>query len=130
MSPTISSCGRRQARVRGLGRAGLTLLETMVALVILGLVVVGYLEVFAATARSTRNAEVWSQAIAYAEEGMELAKLNPDAMQGRGVESLPGGFERRVEVRPYSRGLEQLTVVVALPDGGQFALERLIEPPR
>ncbi len=112
------------------GRDGLTLLETMVALVILSLVVVGYLEVFGATARSTRNAEDWSRAIAYAEEAMELAKLDLDYVRARGVEMLPGGFQRRVEVAPWSRRLDQLSVVITFPDGGRFALQRLIGPPR
>ncbi len=102
----------------------------MVALVILGVVVVGYLEVFGATARSTRNAEEWSQAIAYAEEAMELAKLDLDYARARGVEMLPGDFERRVQVAPLNRGLEQLSVVITFPDGGRFALQRLVGSPR
>ncbi len=43
---------------------------------------------------------------------------------------LPGGFERRVEVAPWNRGLEQLSVVITFPDGGRFALQRLVGSPR
>ncbi len=108
-------------------RDGLTLLETMVALVILGLVVVAYLEVFAATTRTVRNAETWSQAVAYAENAMEVVKIDPRNALAGGSEQLGGGFERQVETRHWSEGIQLVTVRVSLPDGGRFTLNRLIE---
>jgi prepilin-type N-terminal cleavage/methylation domain-containing protein len=108
------------------GRAGLTLLETMVALVILGLVMVGYLEVFTASVRGTREAEVWSRAVAYAEDAMEAVKIEPAALPV-GRQPLGDGFERSVEIRPWDASLRLVTVVVYLPEGGSFRLSRLFE---
>lgn len=108
-------------------RDGLTLLETMVALVILALVVVGYLEVFGASVRAAQNAAEWSRAVTYAEAGMEMAKLNLPAALGRGTESFGDGFARRIEVRTSSPRLQLVTVTVTFPDGGSFTLNRLLE---
>jgi prepilin-type N-terminal cleavage/methylation domain-containing protein len=108
-------------------RRGLTLLETMVALVILGLVVLGYLELFGTTVRAAGGAETWSQAIAYAEDGMERIKLDPGDAVSRGEETLPGGFGRRANAQPWQNGLQHVTVIVTLPGGGEFALSRLVE---
>jgi prepilin-type N-terminal cleavage/methylation domain-containing protein len=106
---------------------GLTLLETMVALVILGLVVVGYLEVFAGAARAQRDTEVWIQAVTYAEDGMELAKLDLESATLRGPEELQGGFRRQVSSRALGPGLRLVTVTVFFPDRGQFVLNRLLD---
>jgi len=112
-----------------MNRRGMTLLEVMVALVILSLVVTGYVQLFGATARSVRGAETWSQAVVYAEQGMELAKLDLPAMLARGREPLGGGFARQVTLHPAAAGLRRVTVTVRFPDGGQFAVERLFEGP-
>jgi prepilin-type N-terminal cleavage/methylation domain-containing protein len=108
---------------------GFTLLETMIALVILGLVVVGLLQLFGLAVRSSRSVEAWTRGVAYAEYGMELAKLDPDAAVGRGFERLPNGFARQVTTRAWSDALRVATVTVAFPDGGRFVLERLVESP-
>ncbi len=113
-----------------MNRRGMTLLEVMVALVILGLVVAAYLELFSGALRGAADARIWSQAVAYASDGVERAKLEPSAL-GTGAEQLPGGFARRLETRPWpgGPGLTELRVVVTLPGGGQYALERLVRTP-
>jgi prepilin-type N-terminal cleavage/methylation domain-containing protein len=108
---------------------GFTLLEAMVALVILALVVVGYLEVFGAGARNTRNVETWTQAVTYAEEGMELAKLNLESALLRGRESLPAGFQRQITSRPTDGTILMVTVTITFPESGRFVLNRLVESP-
>ena len=108
-------------------RRGFTLLEAMVALVILGLVVMAYLELFGTTARATSGAEAWSRAVAYAEDGVERTKLDRGDTASPGVEALPGGFERRVEVAPWGDGLQMVTVAVGLPAGGHYEVSRLVE---
>lgn len=110
-------------------RHGLTLLETMVALVILGLVALGYLEVFAGTARAQRDAEIWTEAVTYAEDGMELAKLDLAAALARGNEALEGGFRRRIESRALSPELQLVKVTIEFPERGGFVLNRLLEFP-
>jgi prepilin-type N-terminal cleavage/methylation domain-containing protein len=110
-----------------MNRQGLTLLETMVALVILGLVVLSYLEVFGATARASRAAQEWTLAVSHAEQGMELAKMDLRSALLQGNGTLEGGFERRIDARPWSQEVHWVTVTVTLPAGGRFTLDRLVE---
>jgi|HubBroStandDraft_6_1064221.scaffolds.fasta_scaffold45923_3 prepilin-type N-terminal cleavage/methylation domain-containing protein len=101
-------------------RRGLTLLEVLVALLILSMVVTGYLELFHGGHLLLARSRAWSQAIAYAADGMEQAKLgetNPAA--------LPGGYRRRVSTSAWGPGLEMMTVTVTLPSGARFDLRRL-----
>ena len=101
-------------------RRGLTLLEVLVALMILSLVIAGYLELFHGSHLLLARSRAWSQAIAYAADGMEQAKLgetNPVA--------LPGGYRRRVTAAAWGSGLDMITVTVTLPSGAQFDLRRL-----
>ena len=112
---------------------GLTLLETMVALVILGVVVVSYLEVFGGALRVADDARTWSRAVAYAEDGMEQVKLAPPeaAAALSAPERLVGGFERWVETRQWAGGdgLVHVTIRVSLPGGARYALEQLVRSP-
>jgi prepilin-type N-terminal cleavage/methylation domain-containing protein len=107
-------------------RAGVTLLETLVALVILGLVVTASFQLYATALRSAADAREWSTATAYAQEGMELAKLDLAGMLAREEEELEGGFRRQVEVWPAGGALSQVTVTVVFPDGGRFQVRRLM----
>lgn len=108
---------------------GLTLLEVMVALVILGLVVTGYLEAFAGTARATDDARVWSQAVVYAEDAMETALSRPEDLRSGPEEALGGGFERQVSVRPWAPGIARVTVVIHMPRGASYEVQRLVARP-
>lgn len=109
--------------------AGLTLLEVMVALVILGLVATGFLETFAGALRSTAGARAWAQALVYAEEAQEAIKIDGAAQMTGGGTPLGGGFSRRITLRRWREGLTQATVTITLPDGGQFELDRLVPTP-
>lgn len=108
-------------------RRGFTLLEAMVALTILGLVSLAYLELFGGTVRATEKAAHWSRAVEYAEDGMESVKLMPQSAWELGPERLDGGFVRRVESRPWRGDLRVVSVLVTLPGGGEFAVNRLME---
>ncbi|MGH7470166.1 MAG: type IV pilus modification PilV family protein [Longimicrobiales bacterium] len=108
----------------------MTLLESLVAVVILGLVAVGFLGVFQQTARSTYSAHEWVQAVGLAETTMEQTKLGTGT-SSTFVDSLPAGFARRIDVQPWPvvRGIERVTVTITLPGGGTFALQRLVRAP-
>ena len=114
----------------GAAERGLTLLEVLVALVVLSVVALGYFQVFHGSHALVANAREWSDAIAYAEDAMERTKLG--SAQPASPEALPGGFRRQVTSRPWEPGLIRLTVSVFLPGGGRFDLERLarVEPAR
>jgi len=109
-------------------RSGLTLLEVMVALVILGLVGAGFLQAFAGALRVTAQTRDWAQALVYAELGQERLKIGDSESQGDG--QLGGGFTRRTEVRAWRPGIDRATVTVELPDGRRFQLDRLVPAQR
>ena len=112
---------------RHLAPAGFALLEVLVALIILGLVGLGYLELFHASHRVAAGTREWSEAVEDAEDGIEEAKLGTLVPDGR-VTALAGGYRRQVTRRPWGAGFDLVTVTIFLPGGGQFALERLAKP--
>lgn len=105
---------------------GLTLLEVMVALVILGLVGLGFLELFHQSHRVVADSRQWLAAVVYAEDGMEEVKLQGITNLPPG-EDLPGGFRRQIAASPWRAGLAAVTVTVSLPGGGSFDLQRLVQ---
>jgi type II secretory pathway pseudopilin PulG len=101
-----------------------TLLEALVALVIMGLAAVGFLEAFQGASRSARDADTWAQAVSHAEAGMESALLGVDARE----DSLPG-LGRRIEARAWRGDVDEVTVTVTMPRGGRYVLRRLVRRP-
>ncbi len=104
---------------------GFTLLEVMVALVVLSLVALGYLQLFQGSHRLVGAAREWSQAVEYAEDAIERAKLGEPSLLATPAESLPGGFRREVTSRPWQPGLTLVRVTVFLPGSGRFELDGL-----
>jgi type II secretory pathway pseudopilin PulG len=108
----------------------MTLLETLVALVILGLSAVGFLELFHGTGRSASDAEAWTRAVAVAESTMETATLS---VSGTGdlaaLSNLASDSARQVSVRPVNARIVDVQVTVALPRGGRYVLHRLTRLP-
>lgn len=115
--------------VSPVSRAGLTLLEVMVALVILGLVATGFLETYAGALRATTQSRIWAQALVYGEQGQELIKIGGLDRATGSEAQLGGGFARRVAVQPWQEGVVRATVQVTLPDGSRFELDRLVPRP-
>ena len=120
------------------GERGLTLLEVLVALVILTIVGLGYLQLFHQSHRLVADSREWSAAVLYAQDAMERAKLG-SLSPGALAESLPGGFRREITRRPWplegaggadgaGGRLVLVTVTVLFPDGGRFELYRLAKP--
>jgi len=104
---------------------GLTLLEVLVALVVLSLVALSYLQLFHGSHRLVSASREWSHAVEYAADAIEGAKLGGSSLLGTPAESLPGGFRREIMRRPWQPGLTLVTVTVFLPGGGRFDLDWL-----
>ncbi|MGQ0648793.1 MAG: type IV pilus modification PilV family protein [Gemmatimonadaceae bacterium] len=108
----------------------MSLLEALVALVILGLSVVGFLDVFQSGASSASRAADWAQTVAIAESAMEAATLG-DALQAQqAIGAADERFARRVDVRPYRNDLSEVIVTVTSPRGSTFELHRLLRGTR
>lgn len=102
----------------------MTLLESLVALVIVGLFAVGTLEGLQTSSRSTRSAADWVTAVALADEAMEEARILPGAT-GNDAARLPKGFAAVTERRPRENGMQEIVVTVTMPGGSRFSLRRL-----
>lgn len=104
----------------------MTLLETVVALVILSLSAIGVLGIFQQTNRAAVDAQTWSVATSYAEEGVEAAKIGPVALRDLKLSRLPAGYGRRIQVTAAAHGLLDVTVTVAVPGGATMVVHRLM----
>ncbi len=108
----------------------MTLLEALLALVILALSAVGYLDVFQGSARSVRSAAEWSRLVALAESRMEGATLG-DGLQAQEARRRAGGsvddagYRQEVVVRPWRDGVNEIVVRITGPDGTSYELRRL-----
>ncbi len=105
----------------------MTLLESVIALVILGLASIGFLELFQSTNRGTRNAQEWVTAVAYAEEGIEAVKAN--AVDASVSNPVPAGFSRTIELKPWRDGMTDVVVTVTMTGGARFVIHRLVAAP-
>jgi Tfp pilus assembly protein PilV len=104
----------------------MSLLEALVALVILGVSVVGYLDVFSSASRSVMQAEEWERTVAIAESAMESALLG-DALQAQVALGTPDErFTRSIAVEPWRGEMRQIIVTVGSPRGATFTLRRLV----
>ena len=122
---TVASRGRRGPTVAN--ERGMTLLEVLVALVLLSVVVVGYLQLFHGSHQLLASSREWSHAVAYAADAMEQAKRDPAAAErGLPTEELAGGYRRQITSRPWRPGLALVTATVVLPDGARFDLRTLV----
>ena len=104
----------------------MTLLEALVALVILGASAAGFLGVFQNGARSMQSAAEWNRATEAAEAAIEetvRAKLagtdGPFLTEGAG---LPAS----VTVQQWSTTVDDMVVRVSLPDGRTMTVHRLV----
>lgn len=101
----------------------MTLLESLVALVILGLAAVGFLELFQRASVATRDTASWSRAVSVAELAMERAVLHPVASS-----DTSHGLRQQVSIAAWQHGLRQITVTVDVPPpaGAHVVLHRLV----
>ncbi len=106
----------------------MTLLESVIALVILSLSAIGALEVFQQTNRSVEEAREWTVATAYAEQGIEAAKTGMPALIEALAAPLAAGYSRKIITSPEQFGLNDVSVVVGLPNGASLTVHRLMLP--
>ena len=120
MQRTVS----RGAGLPVIDQLAMTLLEAVIALTILVLSVTGLLEGLQSAARLERSAVSWSTAAAIAESASQAAEtVLPD-------DSLPDGYHRSVEIRPWRGGVSDVVVTVTTPEQRQFVLHRLVRDAR
>ncbi len=102
----------------------MTLLETIVAMVVLGLAAVGFLELFQRVSATTRDTVAWTHAVQVAEERMERAVVGETLA---GVDTVDG-MRTVVRVTPWRAGIREIEVQVTLPAPGaaQVELRRLV----
>ena len=105
----------------------MTMLEALVALVILGASAAGFLGVFQNGARAMQAASEWNRATAVAESVLEEsvnARVR-GASTDVPIENTTG-IETRVDVRPFATNVDDLVVRVTLPDGRSMTVHRLV----
>lgn len=106
----------------------MTLLEALVALVILGTSVAGVLGVFQNGARSVQSADAWNRASVAAESALEeavRARLE-GTITTAPVADVEPGLETRLEVQPWRGNVDDIVVRVTLPDGRAMTVHRLV----
>ena len=106
----------------------MTLLEALVAVVILGTSVVGFLGVFQSGARAVQSADVWNRASSAAASVIEEAVRSRLEGSSEAIETsqLDAGIETRVAVQPWRGRVDDVVVRVTLPDGRAMTVHRLI----
>jgi hypothetical protein len=94
----------------------MTLLESIVAFVVLTLVGIACLDLSRGAMQLEHRSAEWTQAVAQAESAMAAATEGAAAADGLGATVLR---------RPWRTGVDLIEVSVPLPDGGVYRLERL-----
>lgn len=108
------------------GDRGLALLEVLVSLVLLSLAGLGFLQLLQGSHRLFAHSRGWSEAAAYAADGMERAKLALPPLPADAEQELPGGLRRRITGALWQPGLAVVKVTVALPVRGRLDVYRLV----
>jgi Tfp pilus assembly protein PilV len=107
----------------------MTLLESLVALVVLGLSAVGFLELFQRVTRQTADTAAWTRSVAMADAVLERAAAGDASALRSGVDSTDE-WRVIVGVRPIPAGLREVTVTVTSrrASGPSVVLRRLVAP--
>jgi Tfp pilus assembly protein PilE len=102
----------------------MTLLESFIALVVLGLSALGFLELFQQVAARTAATAGRAHIVAIAEATMERALSDRSAIAPTVRDS--AGVRQRVELRQHPSGLLDVVVTVEHARDGQITLHRLV----
>ena len=104
----------------------MTLLEALVALVILGASAAGFLGVFQNGARSVQSAAEWNRATEAAESALEESVRARLAGSSEPLQLDGAGLPTRVEVQQWSATVDDVVVRVSMPDGRTMTVHRLV----
>lgn len=104
----------------------MTLLEALVALVILGASAAGFLGVFQNGARSMQSAAEWNRATEAAEAALEESVRARLAGTNEPLQVDGAGLPTSVTVQQWSATVDDLVVRVSLPDGRTMTVHRLV----
>lgn len=111
----------------------MTLLESIVAFIVLALVGIACLDLSRGAVDLQRSSEEWTRAVTIGESALAAAAadLNVDDTFANGVEDQSRrGAERamspRVIRRAWRDGVDVIEVSVALPGGGDYRVSRLV----
>jgi prepilin-type N-terminal cleavage/methylation domain-containing protein len=117
LNRNLSSAAERPASVRGAG--GFTLLEVLIALVVLAVGISITLSVITGSLGNIRKVQLRTRAIEYAQSVMEYSLNREDLQEASAFsENLEDGFSCNVYVEEYDPGLEdesQIQTRTALP---------------
>jgi type II secretory pathway pseudopilin PulG len=104
----------------------MTMLEALVALVILGASAAGFLGVFQNGARAMQSASEWNRATAVAEAALEESVRARIA--GTDAETLrdASGIQTRIQAQQWSDRVDDVIASVTLPDGRSLTVHRLV----
>lgn len=109
----------------------MTLLEGVVALVVLGLSAMGFLDVFRSGASTAAHARDVARTVAIAESAMESAALGDLALAQNALGVQDPGISRHIVARAWAGapGVTEVVVVVTPREGAPFELRRLVREP-
>ncbi|MDX2183247.1 MAG: type II secretion system protein [Gemmatimonadaceae bacterium] len=102
----------------------MTLLESLVALVVLGLSALGFLELFQQVAARTAATAGRAEVLAIAEATMERALSDRATLAPALRDS--AGYRQRLDVQPHPTGLLEVVVTVEHARDGRVTLHRLV----
>ncbi len=108
----------------------MTILEGVIALVVLGVSAVGFLDVFRGGAEATVRAASWVRTVDMAVSAMEAASLGDVLQAQEALGDADPGVERRIEARPWGPGVTEVIVTVRVPGTPSFTMRRLIREGR
>lgn len=105
----------------------MTLLEAVVALMVLGLSAVGFLDVFRAGSTTAARAAGTAQVVAAARSALEAASLG-DVVQAQEVLPADTALGRTIEARPWEPlpTVTEVIVTITPRTGAPFEVRRLV----
>ena len=107
----------------------MTLLESLVAFIVLALVGIACLDLSRGAVELQRSSEEWTRAVTIGESTLAAATVDANVEQAFGPISASGESKTltpRVLRRVWRDGVDVIEVTVPLPSGGEYQVSRLV----